>query len=112
MCIIWIFNTLNKHKLENTFQVLLYVLIHSFIKVFMTSVVWIFKTFEYNFEIKQKSAEYLKGSCGLGSDQQFSFKYFWKKNSGLKNMTKIPRKKNHTHFSPGPRSSTASPLSL
>ena len=39
-------------------------------------VVWIYDTFENNFEITHKFTKYLKEGCGLGYDQHFSLKYF------------------------------------
>ena len=51
-------------------------LTHSCLKIYLTSVVWTFHTFEDNFEMKHKFAKYLKESCRLSSDEQFSFKYF------------------------------------
>ena len=40
-----------------------------------TNVVWTFDTFKYNFGIHHRFTEYLKGNCGLGSDEHYTFKY-------------------------------------
>ena len=54
-------------------------LTHSCREITLTIAVCTCRTFENNFEIKQIFAKYFKESCGLGSDQHYSIKYFPKK---------------------------------
>ena len=51
-------------------------LTHSCLKISSIGVVWTYDTFKDNFVTKLKFPKYLKKSCRLSSDEQFSFKYF------------------------------------
>ena len=51
-------------------------LTHSYLEIYLTSIVWTRQTFENNFGMKHKFARYLKGSYRQSSDEHFFFKYF------------------------------------
>ena len=55
----------------------------------LTDFIWTVDTFEYNFEINHRFMIYLEENCALGSDEHSYFKYFPKKCSSHKDISKI-----------------------
>ena len=62
---------------------------HSCLEIPWNIDVWNYSSFENNFGIKLNFTKYLKGSCGLGFDQHFLFKFFFEKYSGYEDITVI-----------------------
>ena len=77
-------NSARRHPLLNPYH-----LTHSCPDISLTSVVCTYNTFENYLRIRHDFTKYLKKSCGLGSDQYFSFKYFLKNDMPAKISSKI-----------------------